>query len=106
MIKYESNNGNGTNLEVRGSLKYITAEVALFVRHVWEGFTEKDSDAGDLFKELITKAFTDGIIFASEEEIGKLAEEAKAEMEKKKKDDVEDLKKALKDALKDFLEDL
>ena len=105
MIKFETDNGNGTQLTVSGSLKDITAEACLFVRTVWEGFNEKDRDAGDIFKELVTKAFAEGVIFASDDEMDAILKKAEAETKEKKKEVADELKQVLRDALKELLED-
>ena len=70
MIKIEANKC-GIKASIKGSLNDLMAESILIVRNVWESIKAQNEDAADEFAFMVSKAFTDGIAFCEDEEIGK-----------------------------------
>lgn len=90
MIKYNIDNKNGVlnaELEVKGDVATITADVILLVSEIYSDMKAKNPDSAKDFKEYITMAIKDGVVFVSEEErkdiIKKKCEEIKAQLVEK-----------------------
>ncbi len=103
MIKFEHSD-SVTSLEINGSGKELVAEIVLEIKVIYESIREQSVQGAEMFKQLISKAITEGLPFMDDDEIDKKAEEAKREAEATKAK-TNELKKELRNILNDILRD-
>ena len=69
MIKYNTSDKDGMlNLEVKGDVGTIAAEVVILMSKIYSDIKATNPDSAKEFKEFIIMAIKDGVVFASEEE--------------------------------------
>lgn len=95
MIKYSINYKNsGLNLEVSGNAVMIASEVIYLMSEIYSEIKAKNPDGAKDFKEYITIAIKDGLVFVSEEErkdiVKKKYEEVAVQLAKKVLDTIFD----------------
>lgn len=88
MIKYNINDKNsGLNLEVSGNAVRIASEVIYLMSEIYSDIKAKNPDKAKDFKEFITMAIKEGVVFVSEEErkdiVKKKYEEVAVQLAKK-----------------------
>lgn len=88
MIKYSINDKNsGLNLEVSGNAVMIASEVIYLMSEIYSDIKAKNPDKAKDFKEFITMAIKEGVVFVSEEErkdiVKKKYEEVAVQLAKK-----------------------
>ena len=90
MIKYNIDHKNSVlnaELEVKGDVATITADVILLVSEIYSDMKAKNPDSAKEFKDNIITAIEDGVVFVSEEErndiIKKKYEEVKVQLMEK-----------------------
>lgn len=102
MIKYSINYKNsGLNLEVEGDVATIASEAIYLMSEIYSDIKAKNPDGAKDFKEYITIAIKDGLVFVSEEErksiIKKKYEEVAVQLAKKVLDTIFDSTKEQED---------
>lgn len=88
MIKYSINYKNsGLKLEVSGNAVMIASEVIYLMSEIYSDIKAKNPDKAKDFKEFITMAIKEGVVFVSEEErkdiVKKKYEEVAVQLAKK-----------------------
>lgn len=88
MIKYNIDDKNSVlNLEVKGDVATLASDVILLMSEIYSDIKAKNPDKAEYFKELITMAIKEGVVFVSEEErrdiIKKKYEEVAVQLAKK-----------------------
>lgn len=102
MIKYNIDDKNSVlNLEVKGDVATIASDVILLMSEIYSDIKAKNPDKAKDFKEFITMAIKEGVVFVSEEErksiIKKKYEEVAVQLAKKVLDSLFDSIKEWKD---------
>lgn len=102
MIKYSINYKNsGLNLEVSGNAVMIASEVIYLMSEIYSEIKANNPDSAKDFKEYITIAIKDGLVFVSEEErrdiVKKKYEEVAVQLAKKVLDTIFDSTKEQED---------
>lgn len=102
MIKYNIDHKNSVlNLEVKGDVATIASDVTLLMSEIYSDIKAKNPDKAEYFKEFITMAIKEGVVFVSEEErrdiIKKKYEEVAVQLAKKVLDTFFDSIKEWKD---------
>lgn len=102
MIKYNIDDKNSVlNLEVKGDVATIASDVILLMSEIYSDIKAKNPDKAKDFKEFITMAIKEGVVFVSEEErksiIKKKYEEVAVQLGKKVLDSLFDSIKEWKD---------
>ena len=88
MIKYNIDDKNSVlNLEVKGDVATIAADVILLMSEIYSDIKAKNPDKAKDFKECIIRAIEEGVVFVSAEErkdiIKKKYEEVAVQLAKK-----------------------
>lgn len=97
MIKFEHDEKKGTqHFEFVGTGRDAVAECALMIRLIWESYKENDDGSADTFKQVCQQMVADGVPFMSEEEMDAKVDEAREEL-------VKNIKKELQDVLHGIL---
>lgn len=102
MIKYNIDDKNSVlNLEVKGDVATIATDVILLMSEIYSDIKAKNPSTAKDFKEFITMAIKEGVVFASEEErksiIKKKYEEVAVQLAKKVLDTIFDSTKERED---------
>lgn len=102
MIKYNIDHKNSVlNLEVKGDVATLASDVTLLMSEIYSDIKAKNPDKAEYFKEFITMAIKEGVVFVSEEErrdiIKKKYEEVAVQLAKKVLDTFFDSIKGWKD---------
>lgn len=95
MIKYNIDDKDSVlNLEVKGDVATLAADVILLMSEIYSDIKAKNPSKAKDFKECITIAIKDGIVFVSEEErkdiVKKKYEEVAVQLAKKVLDTIFD----------------
>ena len=96
MLKIELN-GPKRNcfIEVKGTVDEVTADCAIVIHEIYKGLCEKNEDAGEVFREVLTDMVDNGIAFTAGEDDGDEGEEEDAQEGSSVDDILEDLEELL-----------
>ena len=80
MLKIELN-GPKRNciIEVKGTVDEVTADCVIVIHEIYKGLCEKNEDAGEVFREILTDMVDNGFAFTAGEDDGDEGEDEDAQ---------------------------
>ena len=66
-------------IEVKGTVDEVTVDCAIVIHEIYKGLCEKNEDAGEVFREILTDMVDDGFAFTAGEDDGDEGEDEDAQ---------------------------
>lgn len=80
MLKFKLNSPNGNCfIEVKGTVDEVAADCIIVIHEIYKGLCEKNEDAGEVFREILTDMVDNGFAFTAGEDDGDEGEDEDAQ---------------------------